>query len=113
MNLKMKSGGKIIIDGREFTGGNIQINGDEVIIDGVKQSGSLIGDVNIQVFGDIESLENTRGTINVSGSSGDIKTVSGNVNVSGNSANVNTVSGSVTSKICGNVKTISGSINHK
>lgn len=112
MNLKMK-GGKVIIDGREFTGTSFNIDGNKVVIDGVQVDGELVGDVNIQVFGSVESISNTSGSVTVSGDSGTIKTISGSVCVSGNSLDINTVSGSVTAKACRNVKTVSGAINNK
>lgn len=113
MKIIMKSSGRVTIDEREFIGRNISMIGNRVIVDGITQEGELIGDVNIQVFGNAEYIENTSGQVNVSGNSGNIKTVSGAVTVSGDADDISTVSGNVASKICGNVKTISGDINHK
>lgn len=110
MNINMKNG-KVIIDGREFTGTSFNINGNKVIVDGKQVDGELIGDVNIQVFGSVESINNTSGTVTVNGDSGNIKTISGSVFVSGKSLDINTVSGDVTTKPCVNVKTVSGTIN--
>lgn len=110
MNINMKNG-KVIIDGREFTGTSFNINGNKVIIDGKQVDGELIGDVNIQAFGSVESINNPNGTVTVNGDSGNIKTIRGSVFVSGKSLDINTVSGNVTTKSCGNVKTVSGTIN--
>lgn len=112
MNLKMK-GGKVIIDGREFTGTSFNIDGNKVIVDGVQVDGELVGDINIQVFGNVESINNTSGAVTVNGDAGPVRTVSGSVSVSGSSLDINTVSGSVTAKACGNVRTVSGAINNK
>ncbi len=109
MNLSMKNG-SVIIDGKSFTGSNICINGNKVIIDGVTQDGELVGDINITVNGDVESLENTSGLVTAK-NVGSVKTVSGSVNCSDVSGDVRTVSGSVrANKITGKVSTVSGSV---
>ncbi len=110
MNLSMKNG-KITIDGKSFVGSNIQINGNKVIVDGVAQDGELVGDINITVNGDVESIENTSGTVSAS-NIGSVKTVSGDVYCADVSGDVRTVSGDVRSgKIAGKVNTVSGDIN--
>ena len=111
MKIETKGSGRIVIDGREFTGRSIKIVGDKVIVDGVQQSGSLVGDVNIQVHGDVDRLENTSGSVTVSGSCSGVKTVSGTVHCGDVSGDVGTVSGDVDcGKVGGNVKTVSGDI---
>jgi DUF4097 and DUF4098 domain-containing protein YvlB len=111
MKLSMK-GGRVIIDGREFTGSSFNITNGKVTVDGVIQCGELVGDINIQVFGDVQQLENTSGTVTVSGNSGNIKTVSGDVEVKGTAQDIQTVSGDVSAKSAGNIKTVSGDIRH-
>lgn len=112
MDLKMK-GGRIVIDGREFTGRNISIDGSgRVIVDGVQQDGSLVGPVSVQIFGDVETLS-TSGDVTVSGSCGNAKTISGDIQAGDVSGSVQTVSGDVTCRnVGGGVKTISGDIRH-
>lgn len=110
MKISMKSG-SVVIDGREFTGKSISITGDKVFVDGVQQSGSLVGDVFITVNGDVESIDNTSGTVEIKGSAGNVKTVSGSVKCNDVTGNIQTVSGSVSAnKILGQVNTISGNI---
>ena len=111
MDLRMK-GGRIVIDGREFSGNNVTIDGNgNVTVDGVVQSGSLVGPISIEVFGNVESLKNTSGDVKVAGDCGSISTVSGDVGAKAVSGSVTTVSGDVVcSSIAGNVKTVSGDI---
>lgn len=110
MNLSMKSG-KIVIDGKEFVGSNIQISGNKVIIDSVTQDGELVGDINITINGDVKSIENTSGVVSAS-NVGSVKTVSGDVYCADVSGDVKTVSGDVkATKIIGKVNTVSGDIN--
>jgi len=111
MDLRMK-GGRIVIDGREFSGSNVTIEGNgSVTVDGVVQSGSLVGPISIEVFGNVESLKNTSGDVKVAGDCGSINTVSGDVDAKAVSGNVTTVSGDVMcSSIAGSVKTVSGDI---
>ena len=111
MNLSMKNG-KVTIDGRDFVGRDISINGDgEVIVDGVTQAGTLVGDISVVVHGDVESISNDRGDIKVSGSAGAVKTVSGDVECGDVSGSVQTVSGDVGCGVVhGSVKTVSGDV---
>lgn len=111
MDLRMQ-GGRIIIDGREFSGNTVSIDGKgNVVVDGVVQSGSLVGPIRIEVFGNVESLENTSGDVKVNGDCGSISTVSGDVDAKAVSGSVTTVSGDVMcSSIAGNVETVSGDI---
>lgn len=111
MNLSMKNG-KVTIDGRDFVGRNVVINGDgDVIVDGVKQAGSLVGNISIVVHGDVESISNGSGDIKVSGSAGAVKTVSGDVECGDVGGSVQTVSGDIGCGVVhGSVKTVSGDV---
>lgn len=110
MNLTMKNG-SVTIDGKSFTGTNIQIDGDKVVVDGVTAEGSLVGNINVVVNGDVDTLENTSGAVHVR-DAGSVRTVSGNVICEDVTGNVKTVSGDVKATLIkGGVKTISGSIN--
>lgn len=111
MKLTMKSG-RVIIDGREFTGTSFSITGNKVIVDGVAVEGELVGDINIQIFGDVDSLETTDGTVSVSGNSGSISTTNGDVEVKGSSTSIKTVNGNVTTSCTGSVTTTNGNISH-
>jgi len=110
MNIQMKSG-RITIDGRDFVGSHIIVDGDgSVTIDGVCQSEKLIGDINIIVHGDVDILENTSGRV-AAGNVGSLKTVSGDIDCLDVSGNVQTVSGDVSCRnITGSVKSVSGDI---
>ena len=109
MNITMKNG-NVVIDGKSFTGRNVVINGDQVIVDGEVQGGSLVGKITVTVHGDVEQLTTTYGDVNATTVS-NIKTVSGDVTCGTVSGNVQTVSGDVDCpKILGDVNTISGDI---
>lgn len=107
------SGSSVTINGKTYTGKNIHINGDKVIIDGVVQDGvALVGPITVTVNGDVESLRTTSGDITVNGSTGSIQSTSGDVEVKGDVVgNVQTVSGDVScKKIEGDARTVSGDI---
>lgn len=112
MNISMK-GGRVVIDGREFKGGNLQIDGNgKVIVDGVVQDGSLTGPISVTVHGDVQSLSGNLSEVSISGHAGEVRTVSGDVKCGDVAGNVTTVSGDVQAKtISGNVKTVSGDVN--
>lgn len=110
MNLTMKNG-KIEIDGKTFTGSNIQINGCKVIVDGVTQDGELVGDINITVDGDVESITNTHGSVSAKNVK-NIKTVHGDVVCGDVSGDVKTTHGDIKSNsIKGSATTTFGDIN--
>lgn len=111
MKLTMKSG-RVTIDGREFNGSTFNIQNGKVSVDGVEQDGQLVGDINIQVFGDVHQIENTNGTVTVSGNSGDIRTVNGAVEIKGSARNVETVNGGVSVKSAVSIRTVNGDISH-
>lgn len=54
IKMLMKGSSSISIDGRDFVGRSITINGDKVVIDGVEQAGSLTGPVSITLHGDAD-----------------------------------------------------------
>ncbi|QVG64356.1 hypothetical protein Bestia_00123 [Acinetobacter phage Bestia] len=110
------SGGSVNVNGKTYTGKNIQINGDQVIIDGVVQEGApLVGPINVTVNGDVESLRTVSGDITVNGSTGSIQSTSGDVEVKGDVVgNVQTVSGDVLcKKVEGDARTVSGDIKNR
>ncbi|AUR89145.1 hypothetical protein NVP1121O_117 [Vibrio phage 1.121.O._10N.286.46.C4] len=111
MNITMKSSkGVVTIDGKSFSGKNVVISGDKVVIDGVTQEGSLVGDVTVTVTGDVETLSTQSGNVNAD-KVGSVKTASGDVTCGDVSTSVSTMSGDVRCKsIFGSVKTMSGDI---
>lgn len=110
MRLNMRKG-RIVIDGKEFHGSNITVDcGGKVTVDGVAQDGELVGDINITVYGDVESLDNTSGDVTCK-NVGSVKTVSGDIDCDHVSGSVKSVSGDVKcAAIQGNVNTVSGDI---
>lgn len=110
MRMFMQVGGNIVIDGKKFTGQTISIIDGKVTVDGVDQEGSLVGDINITVEGNIDELENTCGTVRAK-NVGSIKTQSGDIICGDVSGSISTQSGDVKcGKIAGSVKTMSGDI---
>lgn len=117
-SVKMKSAGKITVNGQDFVGRNLTINGNTVIIDGVEVDGlETQKEINISVTGDCEFVKSSSGDVTVTGSTGSVNTMSGDVTVRDGSinGNVETMSGDVATKgsITGSVKTMSGDIRHK
>lgn len=115
MNVKMKShNGRINIDGRDFVGRSVVINGDKVIVDGVEQDGSLVGPVNVTVHGDAEVIESSTGSITVDGRCHSAKTASGDIYCGDVSGSVSSMSGDVTcGRVGGSVSTMSGDVIHR
>ncbi|BBI61734.1 hypothetical protein [Vreelandella sulfidaeris] len=108
-----KGKSRIIIDGRDFVGSSVSIDArGKVVVDGVSQSDTLIGDIQITVNGDVERLDTASGDVEVTGNVGQVTTVSGDVEVSENVlGNVKTVSGDVDcNAIGGSVSTVSGDV---
>jgi hypothetical protein len=111
MKISLTGKGRISIDGRHFVGRSVQINGDKVVIDGIEQSGSLVGPISIAIHGNVEKLESSAGSVTVNGSAGSVSTSSGSIKCGDVSGNVSTTSGGVTcGKIAGNATTVSGNI---
>lgn len=114
MKISMRGGSsRVQIDGKTFIGNNVVIDGNKVIIDGQVQDGELIGDVNITVHGDVESLSLSSGTVKAN-KAGRIQTHSGDVECGDVNGSVSTMSGSVEcGNISGSVSTMSGSVKHR
>jgi DUF4097 and DUF4098 domain-containing protein YvlB len=96
MNIKgLNIGGSVTIDGRTFRGNNISIDGSKVIVDGVVQEGELVGDVQVTVQGDCESVSTTNGDISVEGSVKTVSTVNGDVSAGSITGKTSTVNGDI------------------
>jgi len=112
MNVSV-SNGKAVIDGREFTGNRISINGNKVIVDGVVQDGELVGNISVVIHGDVEKIEVVSGTVKAN-SVTSIKTTSGDIDCGDVTGSVMTVSGDIDcGNVGGNVSTVSGDIIHR
>ena len=110
MNITMKNG-KCTIDGKSFSGNNVQISGNKVIVDGVSQDGELVGDITVTVEGDVEVLESTNGNVRCN-NVGSVKTTNGKVTCDDIAGDVKTTNGDVVAKtILGKVSTVNGDIN--
>lgn len=103
---------KVTIDGRDFVGRDVVIKGDKVFVDGVEQSGSLVGPISITVMGDAEHIETGSGDVTVQGACRKVNTMSGDVTVHGDvTGGVETMSGDVEcGSVTGGVRTVSGDI---
>ena len=105
--------GMISINGQDYVGNNVQINGDKIIIDGVVQNEgkSLVGQVNITIHGNVDSVTTTTGQVSAD-TIGSVNTTSGDINCLNIRGNVNSVSGDVecSGAIGGSIRTISGDI---
>ncbi len=111
MKLNFKSKGSVTIDGRNFVGRSVVINGNKVIVDGVEQGGELIGDISVTITGDVSSFELGAGTVEIHGAVGSVNTMSGDVTCGNVSGSVDTMSGDVMcGDIAGNASTMSGDI---
>lgn len=109
MEINMNGGGRVTIDGKTFSGSNISIVKDKVLVDGVVQEGSLVGDINVTVKGDVDYLKNTNGYVKAN-SVGEVVTTNGDVTAD-TIGNVTTTNGDVNAKvITGDVKTVNGDI---
>ena len=112
MNINM-SGNRTVINGKEYKGNNVSISGDNVIIDGVTQDGSLSGPVNVVVHGDVNTIENQAGSVTAHNVH-QISTGSGDVKCNNVAGSVRTGSGDVECGIIsGNVRTGSGDVVHR
>lgn len=113
MNINMGSCNKVTINGVEYSGNNVSVRGDKIIIDGKEIMSTDISTVfNISVEGNVASIDNSSGTVTCN-DAGSVSTQSGDVVVSGSvNGNVETMSGDVTvaGHIKGNTETMSGDI---
>lgn len=108
-------GSRVVINGKSYSGNNIVITGDKVgghiIIDGVKQEPTLVGDITVNVVGHVHNLETSSGDVKCT-TARSVKTISGDVTVSDCiHGDVETVSGDVKANtIQSRVSTVSGNI---
>jgi hypothetical protein len=102
--------GCININGRNFKGKSVVIDGQKITIDGVDQPGSIEGDLVITIHGDVDSVQSGRGDVNCQ-KVNNVSTVSGDVECGDVTGNVSTISGDIDCVgIEGNVSTVSGDV---
>ena len=112
MNINMRSGGKVTIYGRTFSGRDVVIQNGKVVVDGKTQDGELVGDVSVVVHGDVEILENAGGSVTAQ-NIGSINTGSGDVRCGNVSGAIRTGSGDVQcDNVSGSIRTGSGDVYH-
>lgn len=100
------------INGRSFSGKNISIDSNGVVIDGkhVELGKELV--FNVVVIGEVQSIHGAN-SVKVTGPVGSVKTMSGEVECGDVTGNVSTMSGDITANnIAGSVKTMSGAITY-
>lgn len=106
--------GTITINGKTYSGNNINVINGKVIIDGVEQTPEG-KQILIAVKGNVNTITvDSCEKIAVQGDIGNVKTMSGDVEVRGNvTGSVQTMSGDVEvgGEIHGNVSSVSGDIN--
>jgi len=107
----------VTINGQSFTGKNVVVSNNKIMIDGKEAEINYEEKTfNIVVTGDVESVVNESGLINVTGNAGEIKSTSGDIEIGGEvKGDVKTTSGDVASKgdIVGDVGTVSGDVDAK
>lgn len=110
MNIKLSKGARIRINGRAYTGRNVEIINGAIVIDGVAHDDELPGEIHIQIDGDVERVETGPGSVTAQ-NVGAIQTLSGDVNCGDVTGSIRTMSGDVVcKKVAGNVNTMSGDI---
>ena len=105
--------GSITINGKSYSGTNVQINGNSIIIDGIVQGEDSSKIINISIEGNVDAVSTTSGKIYVAGNAQRITATSGDININNNvSGDVMTTSGDVTiaGSVSGNIKTTSGDV---
>lgn len=105
--------GTITINGVNYTGSNICIRNNHVVVDG-KDITPDLKEINIQVQGDIQQLVvDSCNAITVHGNVGNLNSTSGDVTCQ-NVGSLQTTSGDVEAQdVTGNVRTVSGDVRAK
>jgi hypothetical protein len=107
--------GIITINGVTFTGNNVNIVNNKVIIDGKEAVIPEAKEISITINGNIESLKSGSGKVTVTGEVETISTGSGDVTIlNGDVRTVTTMSGGVkiNGNVKGNVTTMSGDVRY-
>jgi len=109
----------IRVNGKTYSGRNVSIINNRVIIDGrdVTDKEDTSKEINITVEGGLSALDvDVCNKISITGRVGIIKTTSGDLEITGNvDGNISTVSGDieVDGSVFGKITTVSGDIKHK
>ena len=106
----------IIVNGKNYEGNNLYMNGDKVYVEGKLVSGDDEKEVNIIIDGNIDTIKLTSvNNFNMVGNCNNLSSTGGNLNIKGSiEGNVTSVSGNIKCKsINGNVSTVSGDISKR
>ena len=107
-------GGTITINGVSFSGRNVRIDNDKIIVDGKVQSSSLVGPITVTVNGNCGDVQNGSGDIIVNGTAQQVSTGSGKITCGDVHGNAQSGSGNINCQnVSGNVKTGSGNISRR
>lgn len=105
----------IINNGVSYSGKNISINNQRIIIDGVEiNDESKV--INIEIKGDVNSVNVTHcNSFKITGNTGNVQSSSGDITIEGGANDVTSSSGDIeiNSSVSGNVKSSSGDIQIK
>lgn len=113
MKITLDGSGSVVIDGKSFSGSSISISNGKVIVDGVTQDGSLTGNIDVVVHGNVKTLENQCGNVTAN-DVGEISTGSGDIKCGNVSGSVRTGSGDVAcGSVGGSIRTGSGDVSHR
>lgn len=111
MKLNIRNG-VTVINGKTYKGSCIQVSNGRVIVDGVEHGVESGPSIDVEIHGDVQSLEMESGSVKAN-SAGTIKTVSGDVVCGEVSGSIKSVSGDInTGAVAGSVSTVSGDIKH-
>lgn len=105
-------GSSVSINGVPYSGHNVSIYGDKIVIDGKEVDSITSKTITVTVNGDCESVETASGDISVEGSvHGGVETVSGDIKCGDIMGQASTVSGDISCRVLnGNASTLSGDI---
>ena len=105
---------KIVINGKEYLGQQVEVKDGKIIVDNVLQEQSVsTGNISVTVYGNVSHLTTVSGDVTVEGDvSYNVTTTSGDVHCRDVSS-VETVSGDVScSTVYQDIHTVSGSISY-
>lgn len=116
LKLKFKEKGVITINGVNYSGTNIIMDGNgNLIIDGESVMQIQEKVVNVNIEGDVDEVSTTNGGVTVEGAVGSVETTNGDIDIDGDVAkDVRTTNGNVIARVIhGSVKTVNGNIKTK
>lgn len=117
MSIKLKNKGKIILNGKEYSGSALTIKNNKVYIDGQfidteKEEKNGILQLNLNIYADVENVDCECETLTIYGDVGKVKTTNGNIEIHNNvNGSINTINGNVSAdEIYGDIETVNGNV---